>query len=86
MYKEKYLKYKNKYMLKCELMNNPTNDTPVLQKDTPVLQKDGNAVILDSFSYNSNSATIVDGKTHKLMMVYHLFGMKHLKMKRCFMK
>lgn len=43
-------------------MNNPTNDTPVLQKDC-------NAVILDSFSYNSNSATIVDGQTNIMLIV-----------------
>ena len=69
MYKKKYLKYKNKYMLKCELMNKSTNDIPVLQNDTPVLQKDDNVVILDSFSYNSNSATIVDGQTSIMLIV-----------------
>ena len=85
MYKEKYLKYKAKYFrLKCEELpepiNDPINDVKVIQKDSQVIQKDGKViqkdgkvVILDSFSYNSNSATIIDGQTGIMLMVSFTF-------------
>lgn len=82
MYKEKYLKYKTKYFkLKCEELsdpinvqiNEPINEVKVIQKDSQVIQKDGKMVILDSFSYNSNSATIIDGQTGIMLMVSFTF-------------
>jgi hypothetical protein len=79
MYKQKYLKYKAKYFkLKCEELpdqiNNPINE-PINKpiNEVKVIQKDGNVVILDSFSYNSNSATIVDGQTNIMLIVSFTF-------------
>jgi hypothetical protein len=75
MYKEKYLKYKTKYFnLKCEELPDPINKStnePI--NEVKVIQKDGNVVILDSFSYNSNSATIIDGQTGIMLMVSFTF-------------
>jgi hypothetical protein len=75
MYKEKYLKYKTKYFkLKCEELPDPINKStnePI--NEVKVIQKDGNVVILDSFSYNSNSATIIDGQTGIVLMVSFTF-------------
>jgi len=75
MYKEKYLKYKAKYFnLKCEELPDPINKStnePI--NEVKVIQKDGNVVILDSFSYNSNSATIIDGQTGIMLMVSFTF-------------
>jgi hypothetical protein len=75
MYKEKYLKYKTKYFkLKCEELSDPIN-VPINEpiNEVKVIQKDGNIVILDSFSYNSNSATIIDGQTGIVLMVSFTF-------------
>jgi hypothetical protein len=75
MYKEKYLKYKTKYFnLKCEELPDPINKStnePI--NEVKVIQKDGNVVILDSFSYNSNSATIIDGQTGIVLIVSFTF-------------
>ena len=85
MYKEKYLKYKAKYVtLKCEELsqqiNEPMNevkviqkDALVIQKDAQVIQKDTKMVIKDGFSYDSNSASIIDGQTGIMLMVSFTF-------------
>ena len=80
MYKKKYLKYKTKYLIECNKLNDPTikqiNEPTIKQMND--VKVDSQVVIKDIFTYDTNSATIIDGQNGIMLKVS--FSFKNIKL------